>query len=41
MHNVFTEVFNKTGLCTNDDKRIQSIDLTETYVYGTSEDVIR
>ena len=25
-HNVFTEEFNKTALCSNDDKRMQSVD---------------
>ena len=39
-HNVFTEVINKIALSSNDDKRMQSIDLTETYAYGMSKDVI-
>ena len=39
-HNVFTEVINKISLTSNDDKRMQSIDLAETYVYGMSKDVI-
>ena len=39
-HNVFTKVINKICISTNDDKRIQSIDSTETYVYGTSDDII-
>ena len=38
-HNVFTEVINKIVLCSNDDKRMQSIDSTETYAYGTSKDI--
>ena len=29
-HNVFTKVVNKIALRSNNDKRIQSIDLTET-----------
>ena len=31
--NVFTEEINKIALSSNDDKRMQSIDLVETYVY--------
>ena len=38
-HNVFTEVINKIALSANDDKRIQSIDSTETYAYGMNEDI--
>ena len=30
-HNVFTKVINKISLSSNDDKRMQSIDLIETY----------
>ena len=30
-HNVFTEEINKMALSSNDDKRIQSFDLIETY----------
>ena len=33
-HNVFAEEVNKTLLCVNDDKRMQSIDSMETYVNG-------
>ena len=33
-HNVFTEEINKIALSSNDDKRMQSIDLIETYAYG-------
>ena len=36
--NAFTEEINKVALSLNDDKRIQSFDLTETYVYGMSKD---
>ena len=39
-HNVFTEKINKTALSSNDEKRIQSIDLIETYANGTSKDLI-
>ena len=37
---VFTEEINKITLSSNDDKRMQSIDLIETYAYGTSIDLI-
>ena len=30
----------KIALSSNDDKRMQSIDLIETYVHGTSEDLL-
>ena len=40
MQNVFTEEINKTALSSNDDKRMQSIDLIETYAYGTSKDLV-
>ena len=39
-HNVFTKVINKIALSSNDDKRMPSIDSTETYAYGTSKDLI-
>ena len=39
-HNVFTKEINKIALSSNDDKRIKSIDLVETYVYGTKKDLI-
>ena len=39
-HNVFTEEINKIALSSNDDKRMQSIDLIETYAHGTSKDLI-
>ena len=39
-HNVFTEEINKTALSSNDDKRMQTIDLIETYAYGTSKDLV-
>ena len=34
---VFTEEINKITLSSNDDKRIQSIDLIETYAHGISK----
>ena len=37
MHNVFTEEINKIGLSLYDGKRMQSIDLIETYGYGRSK----
>ena len=39
-HNVFTEEINKIALSSNDDKRMQSIDLIETYICGTSKDLV-
>ena len=36
-HNVFTEEINKIALSSNNDKRMQAIDLIETYVYGTGK----
>ena len=39
-HNVFTEEINKIALSSNDDKRMQSIDLIETYAYGTRKDLV-
>ena len=36
-HNVFTKEINKFALSSNDDKRMWSIDLIETYVQGTSK----
>ena len=38
--NVFTEDINKFELISNDMKRMQSIDLIETYGYGTGEDLV-
>ena len=40
MHNVFNEVIHKTGLSSNDDKRMQSIDSIKIYAYGTSKDIL-
>ena len=37
--NVLTEKVDKITLSANDGKRIQSIDLTETYAYGLRKDL--
>ena len=34
--NIFTEEIDKITLSANDDKRVQWIDLIETYAYGTN-----
>ena len=39
-HNVFSEEINKIALSLNDDKRMQSIDLTELCAYGKRKDLI-
>ena len=39
-HNVFTEEINKIVLSSNDDERMQSIDLIEACAYGTSKYLI-
>ena len=39
-HKVFTEEINKVALSSNDDKRMQSIDSIETYVYGMNKDLV-
>ena len=38
-HNIFAEEVNKI-LSSNDDKRMQSIDSTETYAHGMSKDLV-
>ena len=35
-HKVYTEEVNKIALSSNDDKRLQTHDRTETYPYGTN-----
>ena len=40
-HNIFTEEINKMALSLNDDKRMQSVDLMETYAHGTSKDLCK
>ena len=37
---VFSEEINKIALSLNDDKRMQSIDLTELCAYGKRKDLI-
>ena len=39
-HNVFTEQIIKISASSNDDKRIQLINSIETYLYGTSKDLV-
>ena len=39
-HSVFTEEINNIALSSNDEKRMQSIDSTETYAYETSKDLV-
>ena len=39
-YNVYTEEIDEIALRSNDDERIQSIDLIETYTHGTSEDLV-
>ena len=39
-HNVFYEEINKIALSSNDDTKMQSIDLIETYAYGTNKDLV-
>ena len=40
-YNIFTEEINKIVLSSNDDKKMQSIDLIETCTYGMSNDLGR
>ena len=40
-NHVYTEDINKIALSSNDDKRMQSIDLKETYGYGMRKDLVR
>ena len=35
-YNVYTEQINKIALSSNDDKRLQTLDKTTTYWYGTN-----
>ena len=39
-HNNFTEEINKISLSSNDDKRMQSIDLIKIYGYRTRKDLV-
>ena len=38
--NVLTEEINNFALSSNDDKRMKSNDLIETFAYGTSKDLV-
>ena len=43
MKSIITEEINKIAwdqLSSDDNKRIQSVDLTETYAYGLSKDLV-
>ena len=40
-HNVFTEEVNKIALRSNDDKRMESIDLIKTYASGMNKNLVR
>ena len=35
-HDVYTDEVNKTALCSNDDKLLQTFDRVTTYPYGTN-----
>ena len=39
-HNLFAKEINKIASSSNDDKKIQSIDLTEIYAYETSKELV-
>ena len=39
-HNDFTKEINKINLISNDDKRMQSIDLIQIHVYGKIKDLL-
>ena len=38
--NVFTDGINEIALCSNNDKRMQSINSIEIYAYGTSNNLV-
>ena len=40
LENVLTEDINKTALSSNNDKRPKSNNFIETYIYGTSKDLV-
>ena len=40
-HKVYTEEVNKIALSSDDDKRLQTFDGTETYPYGTTNEMLR
>ena len=39
-HNAFTEEINQNVLSSNNDKRMESFDLIESYPYRTSKDLV-
>ena len=39
-HNAFTEEINEIALSSNNNKSMQSIDLIQSYAYGTSKDLV-
>ena len=39
-HNIFIDEINKNALSSNNDERMQSIDLMETYAHGSSKDLV-
>ena len=39
-HNIFINEINKNALSSNNDERMQSIDLMETYAHGSSKDLV-
>ena len=39
-HNVFTEEINKIALISNDNKRMELIDLIQTHAYRASKDLL-
>ena len=39
-HNDFTEEINKIALCSNDNERMQPIDLIDAYTYATSKNLV-
>ena len=39
-HIFFTEEINKITLSSDNDKRTHSVDMIETYAYGTSKDLV-
>ena len=39
-HNIFTEWIKNIALISNDDKRMEPINLRETYAYGTNKDLV-
>ena len=40
-HNVYTKEVNKIALSSNDNKRLQTFDRTETYPYGTTNEMLK